>query len=386
MTSEPRLPTVLGFDPNDPALSSLPTPSLLLDLDALDRNLERMNGYLEEHGRFARPHTKTHKSPQIAQRQLSQSRTVGICCARISEAEAMVAAGIDKVLVTSPITTAEKIERFVALSTAAGSGIWTVVDGDLGVRRLADEAQRQATTCNVIIDLDPGFHRTGVTMGAPAVALAQLVASRPSLVLRGLQMYAGTLMHLEDAVERRTKAAALWDQAVATADAIKAAGIPCDVLTGGGTGTFNIDADLGTASDQQVGSYVFMDAQYRVIENSLSAGEQAPFDYFEPSLFVLASAVSQSVPQLITVDAGFKALACDHIPEIAQFPGMRFHFGGDEHGMIEVHEQTDAIQLGDRVVLLVSHCDPTVNLHQHYVTLRDGNIAGTWEIAARGVA
>jgi D-serine deaminase-like pyridoxal phosphate-dependent protein len=266
--------------------------------------------------------------------------------------------------------------------------VHTVVDSELGVQRLERAAARADTHCNVLIDLDPGFHRTGVPMGDAAVALAGLIGDSAHLELRGVQMYAGTLMHLEDATERRARSTALWQEAARTVERIRALGLGCEVLTGGGTGTFELDAELGIATDLQVGSYVFMDAQYRVIESPASQAASAPFDFFEPSLFVVAAAVSQAVPELITVDAGFKALSCDHAPEVLAgdaASALRYHFAGDEHGMIELGAAPEAIRLGDRVALLVGHCDPTVNLHQHYVVVRDGQIEGTWQIAARGL-
>ena len=375
----------MNFDPNSAPLRDLPTPSLVLDADALERNLARMNTFLEGKEAWARPHTKSHKSPEIANLQAAQSRTVGVCCARIREAEVMAEVGRSSILVTSPIVTPEKVKRFVELASGR-PGLWTVVDSELGVECLSEEAKRRDVSCGVVVDLDPGFHRTGITIGPPAIELARTVAATDNLSFRGLQMYAGTLMHLESAEKRRSKSTALWAKVVETAEAIRSSGVECPVLTGGGTGTFDIDAEIGAATDLQVGSYVFMDAQYRVIENPSSPQQAAPFDYFEPSLYVIAAAISQSVPELITVDAGFKTLACDHLPEVAQFSDMRFHFAGDEHGMIELGSPPGRISLGDRVALLVSHCDPTVNLHDHYVVLRDGVPAERWKIRARGLA
>lgn len=365
------------------ALRDLPTPSLVLDADALERNLGRMDEFLEGHGAYARPHTKTHKSPEIARLQLERSRTVGVCCARVAEAEALVAHDVVPVLVTSPIVTNEKIQRFVDLATRSQE-VWTVVDSELGVDRLADECERRDTRCGVIVDLDPGFHRTGAPMGEVAVGLAQRILENDRLHLHGVQMYAGTLMHLEDPEERQSGAESLWREVDATVAAIRALGTGCEVITGGGTGTFDLDAPHSTPTDLQVGSYVFMDAQYRVIRNQASLGKAAPFDYFEPSLFVVAAAISQSVPHLVTVDAGFKALASDHVPEVVGHEGMRFHYGGDEHGMIQMNHSASSIAIDDRVALLVSHCDPTVNLHEQYVVLKGGVPVDTWKIAARG--
>lgn len=383
-------PGLIGFDPNSEGFTDLPTPALVLDVDALDRNLERMNSFLAERGQHARPHTKTHKSPEIATRQVGQSRTVGVCCARVAELEAMVNHGLADVLLTSPMTTREKAERFVACCSAQrsgppGTGVCTVVDSTLGVSILADELKRQNRRAGVFIDLDPGFHRTGIAFGRPAVELALEIERRPELELQGVQMYAGTLMHLEAAAERLEQATALWQKTEETVQALSRRNLPCPVITGGGTGTFDLDGTIGVATDVQVGSYVFMDAQYRTIENSPGASA-GPFDFFEPALFVVATAVSQPAPALITVDAGFKALACDHTPEVIEHPDVEYHFAGDEHGILSLGSSPEAVALGDRVALLVSHCDPTVNLHREYHLVRDGALDGRWTVAARGFA
>ena len=382
-------PTV-DFDPNSSAFDALPTPSLVLELGAFERNLERMNSYLAARNQQARPHTKTHTSPEIATRQLERSRTVGVCCARVAELEALTGHGIRDVLLTSPISTAEKVERFVACCSpqaAAGNGfgICTVVDSALGVELLAAELERRGRQAHVLIDLDPGFHRTGISFGPPAVDLAHVIGRHRHLKFAGVQMYAGTLMHLRSASQRREQAARLWQRTRETVEALEAAGLPCPIITGGGTGTFDLDISIGVATDVQVGSYVFMDAQYREIEDSPGATE-GPFDFFEPALFVIAAAVSQPAPGLITVDAGFKALSCDHAPEVIAPTRVGFHFAGDEHGILELGEAAEQITLGSRVALLVSHCDPTVNLHRDYHLVRDGRLVGTWPVAARGFA
>ena len=369
----------------DPStLVDVPTPALVVDGDALERNLERMNAFLAESGQRARPHTKTHKCVEIAQRQLAQSETVGVCCARLSEAEAMAASGVGPVLITSPSVTPDKVGRIVELATKAT--VWTVVDSELGIAGLEAAAESRGLRCGVIVDLDPGFHRTGVPMGESAAALARRAAESKHLEFHGLQMYAGTLMHLEAAAERRSGSLDLWQQVDEIVGSLHSEGIACPTVTGGGTGTFDIDASNDLVTDLQVGSYVFMDQQYREIENAVSPGDDAAFDYFEPALFVVATAISQAVPEMVTVDAGTKALSTDMAPVVMGARGCRYHFAGDEHGMIDLRSRPDAIRLGDRVALLVGHCDPTVNLHDHYVVLRGGRPESTWKVVGRGVA
>ena len=374
----------MSFDPNSDALRDVPTPALLVDADALERNVERMNQFLASAGKRARPHTKTHKCVEIARLQEGQTQTVGLCCARVSEAEALAAAGLGPLLLTSPSVSVDKIERVVRL--ASRSEVWTVVDSELGRSRLEAAAGHQGVSCKVLIDLDPGFHRTGVPMGEAVLELARAVTASPRLDLQGVQMYAGTLMHLDSADERKERSIALWSRVQELVLELGSLGLRAPIVTGAGTGTFDIDAEIELVTDLQVGSYVFMDGQYRTIENLASARTDAPFDYFEPALFVLATAISQAVPEMITVDAGTKSLSTDEPPEVVGCNDCRYHFAGDEHGMIDLRARPDAIQLGERVALLVGHCDPTVNLHDHYVVLRGGRPEGTWKVIGRGLA
>ncbi len=374
----------MSFDPNSERLAEVPTPALVVDADALERNLAKMDDFLARADQRARPHTKTHKSVEIARLQMQQKSTVGLCCARLSEAETLAGHGVAPLLVTSPSVSRDKISRLIDL--ASRCDVWTVVDSETGWRALEAAARAKDQRCGVIVDLDPGFHRTGVVMGDAALQLARSVAASDSLVFHGVQMYAGTLMHLQAADERRSSSNELWEQVGDIVRLLRAEGVECPVVTGGGTGTFDIDSTSDLVTDLQVGSYVFMDGQYRGIENEASCGDDAPFDFFEPSLYVLATAISQAVPEMITVDAGTKALSTDQPPVVVGARDCRYHFAGDEHGMIDLRQRPGAITLGDRVALLVGHCDPTVNLHDHYVVLRDGRPETTWKVIGRGVA
>jgi D-serine deaminase-like pyridoxal phosphate-dependent protein len=233
----------------------------------------------------------------------------------------------------------------------------------------------------VLVDLDPGTHRTGVTLGEPAVALVHLVRTLPGLRFEGLQAYAGHLQHVQGFEARRDRAKEIWDRVLETRRALVAAGASPRILTGGGTGTFDIDPGVEGLTDVQVGSYVFMDAEYRAI----GGPGGVPFEPFETALFVLLTAISQPVPERITVDGGFKAFATDSVrPELLDVTGVRYHWGGDEHGILELQEPSRPIALGDKLRFGVPHCDPTVNLHDGFWVLRDGVVSEWWPIAARG--
>lgn len=360
-------------------LADLPTPALLLDEAAFERNLRKMAEFLKARGMGLRPHAKTHKSADIARKQLDAG-AVGICCAKISEAEALADAGIGPLLITSPLATADKAARFAALAKRQ-PGALVVVDSRHGLGLLEAAAAEADTELGVLLDLDVGTRRTGVACGDAAVALAKDAATRPRLKVHGVQAYAGHLMHVNGFESRKQRSLEALAHAATTREAIEAAGIPCPIFTGGGTGTFDIDVEVPGMTDLQCGSYLFMDTQYRVI----GGPGTDELDTFEPALFVWSSAISQPVAGRITLDAGLKALPYDwRTPVLLDFPGTTYDWGGDEHGIVEFPGETAPIALGDKVKIFVSHCDPTVNLHDRYYLLRDGQVTGTWHVTARG--
>ena len=361
-------------------LHELPTPALVIDLEAMDRNLGKAVHWLGHRGMATRPHTKTHKCPLIAHRQM-QAGAVGVCCAKVSEAEVMARAGIDSILITSPVVTSDKCER-VAELVRQGAGVAIVVDSDLSLRELEHAAARAGVCVPTLIDLDPGIHRTGIGFGEPALELAQQLHASESLALWGLQCYAGHLMHLEEHAARREKSHQIWEQATKTRGLIENAGISLPILTGGGTGTWDIDCELADISDLQIGSYLFMDREYGVI----GGPNDGPFDAFENALFVLTTPISKSVPHLITVDAGYKAYGTDSLkPLLADHPGVTYHWGGDEHGILELDEAAqEAIALGTPLRVIPPHVDPCVNAHDGYFVLEGQQVREFWPIAARG--
>jgi len=365
--------------PRPVALEELATPALLLHVDAMEENLAKMAEHGQRSRKGLRPHTKTHKCPLIARRQL-EAGAVGLCCAKISEAEVMVAAGIESVLVTSPVVSPEKVRRVVELSRQAPE-LAVVVDSDLGVDRLAEAASSAGVEVAVLVDLDVGTHRTGIAPGAPALALARRIDRLPGLRFCGLQAYAGHLMHVPGHEQRRTSSHRALADAVETRRLLEADGLPVRILTGGGTGTWDIDSEVEAMTDLQVGSYLFMDVQYLRIGDRL--GDR--FAAFRPALTLLVTAISQPVPQLITVDAGFKAFASEEAaPTARNVDGVVYHFAGDEHGILELKAPSRPVRLGDKLEFLTPHCDPTVNLHDVYHVVRDGVVEELWPIAARG--
>jgi D-serine deaminase-like pyridoxal phosphate-dependent protein len=362
------------------ALADLPTPALLVDEAALGRNLSKMAAHAAAKKIGLRPHVKTHKCPLLAKKQLALG-ALGVCAAKLSEAEALADAGVDRVLITSPLASADKFERAVALAKRA-PGMQLVVDAPGAVRALDALAARAGVKLGVLIDLDTGTRRTGSQPGDPALALARLIADAQHLRFDGLQAYSGHVMHVVGREERKKKSLESLAGALDTKALLERSGIAVKTLTGGGTGTYDIDCDVPGMTDLQVGSYLFMDVQYRMIGDA--DGEL--FDTFEPSLTVLATAISQPVPQLITIDAGFKAFAHepDAKPQFKDRAGLAYFYGGDEHGICAFTSEGRTLALGDKAELLVSHCDPTVNLYDAYHVVRDGMVRELWPITARG--
>lgn len=359
--------------------ADLNTPVLVLDADAMERNIAAMAGLVAAHGVALRPHAKTHKSVEIARRQIAAG-AVGVCCAKIGEAEVLAAGGIEGILVTSPVAAPRAIERLAALAGAA-KGLMAVVDHPAVAARL-DAAL--AAPLEVIIDIDPGIARTGVASPEAAVALAETIAALPNLNYRGVQFYCGSQQHIEDYAERRTAIEERTDYLRTVIAALAAAGFAPETVTGSGTGTHRIDLDLGVFTELQAGSYVFMDKQY--LDCDLTGDGSVPF---ETSLGVDARVVSANHSGLVTIDAGYKSLSTDGGVAVVRRGApetVSFAFMGDEHAALIAPGIGTGLAPGDPVSLTVPHCDPTVNLYDHYHVVRDDTLVAIWPVSARGRA
>lgn len=362
------------------------TPTLILDRPALDRNIASMAAFAAARGIALRPHAKTHKSYDIGKRQI-EAGAVGLCCAKLSEAGALASGGLGLrgLHLTSPVVGPLPIARLVEANRKR-EGISVVADHPRIVRQLdeanaADGRGGRGTPLSVFVDVDPGNHRTGVASPAAAVALAAEIAGSRSLVLGGVQFYCGSQQHIQSFAERRAAIVGLTDYLRTVLNALREAGHAIPVVTGGGTGSFLIDAELGVLTELQVGSYLFLDREYGDCE--LAVGD-APV--FEPALFVDATVISANHAGMVTVDAGLKALASDAGPPrvvAGAPPGSRYMFMGDEHGAI-VCETGPLPELGARVTLQPGHCDPTVNLYGDYAVVEGDRVVATWPVTARG--
>ena len=338
-----------------------------------------MQAYCDEKEIALRPHAKTHKSAAIAKRQIAGG-AVGICCATLAEAELLSAQGIEDILITSPVVHASRIERLVQIHRQTAS-LACVVDNHDVVLELEKHLAVEHPL-RILVDLDPGMHRTGIRIGANAIRLVEAIESSDVLDLGGVQCYAGSYMHIQRLAERTALTRTLWTTVRDLVETLARQGVKLKTVSGGGTGTYDLDWRSSVLTELQAGSYPFMDCEY--FDNEWETGEQAPF---EPSLFVLTSVVSNNVPGRATVDAGLKALATDSVvPRIAasELEVNQYRFMGDEHGALLFSDSNVKAELGAQVLLYPPHCDPTINLYDSmYVVDEDLNVVDQIEITAR---
>ena len=375
---ETPAPAVVGM-----AIEEVDTPALLVDLDAFERNLQRMADAISGSDARLRPHSKTHKCPVVAMRQIDHG-AVGVCCQKVGEAEVMVYGGVGDVLVSNQIVGAPKLARLAALARQAKIGVCADDAGNVG--DLDAAAGAAGVTLDVLVEIDVGAGRCGVAPGAPAVALAKTIDQAKNLRFAGLQAYHGRSQHIRAYDERRAAAETAIDQTKDTVARLGEAGLSCDIVGGAGTGTYQFEAASGVYNELQAGSYVFMDVDYGKNE----AEDGAAFADFENSLFVYATVMSRVVDERAMLDAGLKALSVDSgMPRLWDVPGVEFVGASDEHGKLSIDGDVAGgnryLKVGDKVHLVPGHVDPTVNLYDWYVGIRDGRVESLWPITARGL-
>lgn len=365
------------------AFTDVDTPALVVDLDAFERNLARMAETARRLGVRLRPHAKTHKSPLVARRQMALG-AVGACCQKVSEAEVLVRGGVDDVLVSNEIVGRRKIERLAALGRQAKIGV--CIDDAAVLDDFSAATQRFGVTLDALVEIDVGGRRCGVAPGEAAVALARRIASTPGLRFAGLQAYHGTAQHFRTPAERREAIASARAATQATVDGLKAAGLACETIGGAGTGTFEIEGASGLWNELQPGSYIFMDADY-----AKNTGEDGgPFRTYEHALFVKVTVMSRPVPERAVVDAGHKALSNDSgFPTVLGVAGATYHRPSDEHGVLDLTKAERVPHVGEQLLLIPGHCDPTINLYDWYVGVRGlgtphAHVESLWPIEGRG--
>lgn len=360
-------------------LEEVDTPALLVDLDAFERNLGRMADATPLGSRVRlRAHAKTHKSPAIAHQQIALG-AVGICCQKVSEAEIFVGEGVADVLVSNEVAGAPKLRRLAALAGRARIGV--CVDDAGNIADLEAAAAEGDVRLRVLVEIDVGAARCGAAPGEPAVRLAELIARAPHLEFGGLQAYHGSAQHIRSFAERRAAIQRAADMADHTRTLLRRRGLDCPIITGAGTGSYRFEIETGVYDELQCGSYVFMDADYA--RNLGADGTATP--EFEHSLFVWTTVMSRPTGDRAVVDAGLKSYSTDSgMPVVCDAPDAVLDRASDEHGRIILKRPTNAFRVGDKIRLIPGHCDPTVNLHDWYVGVRNGRVEALWPIAARG--
>jgi 3-hydroxy-D-aspartate aldolase len=354
------------------------TPALLIDLDAFEANLDTMAARLAGTGTRLRAHAKTHKSPVIAHLQIARG-AVGQCVQKVSEAEVLAWGGVRDILVSNEVVGAPKLARLAALSRIADIAV--CADDGAQVEALEAAAADASVRLRVLVEIDVGAGRCGVAPGPDAVALAERIAGSPHLRFGGLQAYHGSAQHLRRPEERQRAIAFASDGVRRTLEQLRQRGLDCPIVGGAGTGTFELEASSGVYTEIQAGSYCFMDADYA--RNLDAAGE--PLALFRHALFVLATVMSAPRPGVAVVDAGHKAVPVESgMPLVWRRPGVAFVGASDEHGKLTFSAEASGPKLGEKLRLVPSHCDPTVDRFDWYVGVRGGRVESLWPVAARG--
>ena len=351
--------------------AELDTPALCIDLPLMEANIARMAAYFADRPAALRPHTKTHKSPLLAHKQIVAG-AIGVTCAKLGEAEAMALAGINDILIANQIVGRRKIARLVNL--AAFTEVMVAVDDPANVAELDAAAQAKGVQLRVVLEVNIGMGRCGVEPGEPALALARQVAAAPGLRFEGVMGYEGHTVMIPDLQERRRQTEASVKLLVETKELIEAAGFPVPIVSSGGTGTYQITGDYPGVTEIQAGSYITMDTQYRDVVGM----------DFECALYVLAQVISTPKSGLAIIDAGLKTMTRDFgLPVVAKPEGWHVLYLSEEHGALQ-RDDGPPLKPGDRVQVWPNHGCTTINLHDHYMALRNGVVEGVWPITGRG--
>jgi 3-hydroxy-D-aspartate aldolase len=371
------IPALPGMDERD-----IQTPCLVLDLDALERNIVKMGDYAKAHGMRHRVHGKMHKSVDVAKLQERLGGAVGVCCQKVSEAEVFARGGIKDVLVSNQVRDPAKIDRLARLPKLGARTI-VCVDDVANVADLSAAAVKHGTQIEVFVEIDCGAGRCGVKTPEEVVAIAKAVAAAPGLKFSGIQAYQGAMQHIDKYEDRKAKLDAAIAQVKSCVDALEAAGLKPDLVSGGGTGSYYFESNSGVYNELQCGSYAFMDADYgRILDkdgNRIDRGE------WENALFILTSVMSHVKADKAICDAGLKAQSVDSgLPVIYRRDDVKYVKCSDEHGVID--DPAGVLKVGDKLKLIPGHCDPTCNVHDWYVGVRNGKVEVVWPVSARGKA
>lgn len=354
------------------------TPALIIDLDAFEKNIRRMSSFIKKNGIRHRAHAKTHKSADIALFQIEHGGACGICCQKVSEAEALVANGVNDVLVSNQVVDLRKIDRLAVLAKQAR--IIICIDDLKNIENLSNAAQKHNVIIECLVEIDCGAGRCGVNPGKPVLELAKKITLAKSLYFSGLQAYQGPAQHICDYYKRKVEIDNVVQEVSDTIKLLKSAGLECEIVGGAGTGTYYFEGTSNVYNEMQCGSYIFMDADYQKVldENGDFISE------FENSLFIYTSIMSHTKPDVAICDAGLKVQSVDSgLPVIFNRDDVTYLECSDEHGVIS--DPNNSLKLNDKIKLIPGHCDPTCNSHDWYVGVRNGKVECLWPVTARGM-
>ena len=373
----------VGYDiPALPGMNEadIQTPCLILDLDALERNIKKMGDYAAAHGMRHRSHGKMHKSVDVQKLQESLGGAIGVCCQKVSEAEVFARGGIQDILVSNQVRDPQKIDRLARLPKT-GARILVCVDDVANVADLSAAAVRHGTQLECFVEIDCGAGRCGVKTTAAVVEIAQAIDAAPNLKFTGIQAYQGAMQHMDSFEDRKAKLDAAIAQVRDAVEALTALGLEPELVSGGGTGSYYFESNSGVYNELQCGSYAFMDADYGRIKNR--DGQRIDQGEWENALFILTSVMSHAKPDLAVCDAGLKAQSVDSgLPFIYRRDDVKYIKCSDEHGVIE--DKDGVLKVNDKLRLVPGHCDPTCNVHDWYVGVRNGKVEVVWPVSARG--
>jgi 3-hydroxy-D-aspartate aldolase len=369
------VPAIPGMDEVD-----IQTPCLVVDLDALERNIVTMGNYAKAMGVRHRVHGKMHKSVDIALLQEKLGNSCGVCCQKVSEAEVFARGGIKDVLVSNQVRQPEKIDR-LARMPKLGARVLCCVDDLDNVADLAAAVAKHGTEIECLVEIDCGAGRCGVGEGQPVVDIAKALEAAPGLKFAGIQAYQGAMQHMESFTDRQEKTSLATAMVVRTIEMLKAEGLECDIVGGGGTGSYYFEGSSGVFNELQCGSYAFMDADYQRIHDK----EGKKISEFENSLFILTSVMSHTKADKAICDAGLKVQSVDSgLPYIFGRDDVEYIKCSDEHGVIS--DPDGVLKINEKLKLVPGHCDPTCNVHDYYVGVRNGKVETLWPVSARGKA
>ena len=354
------------------SLDEIDTPALLVDLDVMETNIEKMAERFMGMPSDLRPHAKTHKTPIITQKQI-EAGAIGVTCAKLGEAETMAEAGIRDILIANQVVGEPKVTRLMSL--AKHSDVIVAVEDSLNVRHLAERAREKGVKLNVLVEVDVGNNRCGVMPGKPALKLAREVQGYPSLNLRGLMGYEGFCQFISDMDEKKRKVTDAMDKLVGSKDALEDAGIGVEIVSAGGTGTHMISGRHPGVTEIEAGSYVFMDARYSQVPG---------LEGFGHAISVLSTIISTSHKGKVICDAGLKTITFEFgMSPVKGRDDARYVRPNEEHGHIEVDPSFD-LRPGDKFELIPTHCCTNTNLYDHLHCVRDGRLEAVWRIQGRG--